>query len=603
MPASADDAYRAWVREHDTLTPEDRHLIRAHIAVLPRHPVISVVVPLSGSPEMALHETIASVRAQLYPHWELCVAEGGPREAGALRALDEAAGADPRVKQTLSPVPGDSCAAVNAALGLASGEFVALVGHGDLLPEHALYEAAAELAAHPDADLVYTDEDGFGPEGRSEPRFKPMWSPEVLVAYDAIGGLAVYRREFLERLGRLRPELADAPEWDLALRATAATTPDRIRHIPAVLYHRRRAIELPVAPETQRRCRAAGLRAVRDHLDAEGATEARVEPAPLAPGCNRVVHPLPSPAPLVSIIIPTRDRAALLEVACAGLLHATDWSHLELLLVDNGSVEPAALALLSRLEREDARVRVLRSPGPFNYSRLNNEAAREARGEVLVLLNNDVEIVEPGWLDSLVRHALRRDVGIVGAKLLYPDGRVQHGGMVVGPAGAVQHAYRFAAETAPGYLGQLALARALSCVTGACVALRREVYEEVGGLDEALTVTFNDVDLCLRIADFGYRVVWTPDAVLLHVESATRGADGANPVRRAQADAEWALMRRRWGRLLDEDPYHNPNVLLHEEPVAVPSSPRRVRPWRRALAAGVGSGPGPWAPAPAPEHA
>ncbi|CAA9254226.1 MAG: Glycosyl transferase, group 2 family [uncultured Acetobacteraceae bacterium] len=591
----AGDAYRAWVREHDTLTGEDRRLIRAHVALLPRQPAISVVMPMSGASEAALREAIASVRAQLYPHWDLCVADGAPREAGASRALDEAAHADLRVRRTPpgSAVPGgDVCASMNAALASASGDFVALVGHGDLLPEHALYEVAVELAAHPDADLVYTDEDSFDSEGRSAPRFKPMWSPELLAAHDVIGGLAVYRRALLERIGGVRPELGDAQGWDLALRATAATTPDRVRHVPAVLHHRRRRPEAPGDPETRRRGRAAGRRAVRDHLDAQGSTEALLEAAPLAPGCNRVVHPLPSPAPLVSVIIPTRDRAALLERVCAGVLGATAWNPLELLLVDNGSVEPAALALLSRLEAEDARVRVLRRPGPFNYPRLNNEAAREARGDVLVMLNSDMEIVEPAWLDALVRHALRRDVGIVGAKLLYPDGRVQHGGMVLGPAGAAQHVHRFAEASAPGYLGQLALARTLSSVTGACVALRRGVYEEVGGLDEALAVTFNDVDLCLRIADFGYRAVWTPDAVLLHMESATRGADGADPARRAQADAEWAFMRRRWGRLLDEDPYHNPNVLLHEEPIAVPSPPRRGRPWRRASAgAGGASGP------------
>lgn len=598
----AADAYRAWVREHDALTPEDRRLIRAHVAILPRQPVISVVVPVAGGfSEAALREAVGSVRAQLYPHWELCIADGAQREDDA-RTLDEAIGADPRARRIAGPVPGDACAAVNAALASASGDFVALLGHGDRLPEHALYEIAAELAAHPDADLVYTDEDRIGPRGRSDPEFKPMWSPELLVGHDAIGALAAYRRTLLERLGGLRPDLSGAARWDLALRATAATTPDRIRHIAAVLYHRRPSPGAANDPETRRRRRDAGLRAVRDHLDARGATDARIEAAPSARGCFRVVHPLPDPAPMVSVIVPTRDRAALLAQVCAGVLQATAWAPLELLLVDNGSAEPAALALLSRLEAEDARVRVLRRPGPFNYPRLNNEAAREARGEVLVLLNNDIEVAEPGWLDAMVRHALRPDVGMVGAKLLYPDARIQHAGIVTGPAGAVQHLHRLAERSAPGYRGQLALTRALSAVTGACVALRRAVYEEVGGLDEALAVAFNDVDLCLRLADFGYRVVWTPDAVLFHMESATRGADGADAARRARADAEWGFLRRRWGRLLDDDPYHNPNLLLHAEPVAVPCPPRRPRPWRRAFAPDAGPAPDPWTitmPAPA----
>ena len=551
------------MREHDTLAPGDRCAIRERIALLPFQPVISVVVPAA-----APREAVESVRAQLYPHWELRVAEGG----------------------------GDACAAASAALRTAYGDFVALLRPGDVLPEHALYEVAAEIAERPDADLVYTDEDELGPEGRANPEFKPMWSPELLVAHDAIGGLAVYRRALLERIGGLRPELADAEHWDLALRATAATTPDRIKHVPAVLCHRRRSPEVAVGPEAERQRRAAGRRAVRDHLDAQGAAGASIEDAPSAPGRFRVVHPLPDPAPLVSVIMPTRDRAALLGRACAGVLGATAWPSLELLIVDNGSTEPDALALLSRLEAEDARVRVLRNPGPFNYSRLNNEAAREAKGEVLVLLNNDIEVVDPGWLEALVRHALRRDVGAVGAKLLYPDGRVQHAGVVMGPAGAVEHTHRLAEGGAPGYLGQIALTRALSAVTGACLAVRRAVYEEAGGLDEALAVAFNDIDLCLRVADFGYRVVWTPDAVLTHVESASRGYEAEDPARLARASAEWAFMRRRWGRLLDEDPYHNPNTLLHAEPVAVPAPPRRRRPWLRPLASDAGAArDDPWA--------
>lgn len=573
-PAPADQDYRAWVRAFDTLSPADRARIAERVASMPDHPVVSLAVAASGAVSRG---TVASIRAQLYPRWELCLAGDGPAVAGALEGTLPG---DPRV--VVAPTPGcdGPCAAANAALAAASGEFVALVGAGDLLPEHALFEVAAELAAHPDAELLYTDEDRAGPEGRSAPRFKPLWSPELLLAHDAVGALAVYRRALVARLGGLRPEAAGAARWDLALRATAEVPPDRIRHIPSVLYHRRqRPPDAAADPAERRRRSEAGRRAVRDHLDAQGCAGARIEAAPLAPRRFRIVHPLPEPAPLVSVVVPTRDRAALLAEACAGVLDATDYHPVELLVVDNGSVEPDTLALLDRLAR-DARVRVLRSPGPFNYPRLNNEAVRAARGTVLALLNNDVEVLDPGWLGAMVRHALRPDVGIVGAKLLYPDGRVQHAGIVMGPGGAVQHAHRFAAADAPGHLGQLALARAMGAVTGACVVLRRAVYEEVGGLDEALAVAFNDVDLCLRLGDFGYRVVWTPDAVLTHRESATRGLDADDPLRRARAEAEWRLMARRWGRLLDDDPFHNPNLLLHAEPVSVPCPPRRPRPWR-----------------------
>ena len=581
VSSAVEDPYARWVREHDTLSGDDRRLIRAHVAALPCWPLISVVMPAYETPDALLRDAIASVRAQLYPDWELCVADDASPSPRVARVLDEAAAADPRVRWVRRAENGHIAAATNTALSLATGAFVALMDHDDLLAERALYEVAVELAAHPDADVIYSDEDRVDARGqRSAPYLKPMWSPELLAGHNMISHLGVYRRALLERIGGLREGYEGSQDWDLALRATAATTPDRVRHIPAVLYHWRWQAGTPSFSEAWlERCQDAGRRAVEDWLAAEGVAGARVEPAPLAPGWTRVAYPVPDPAPRVSVIVPTRDRAALLEAACAGVLHGTSLpaDRIELLVVDNGSTEPRALALLDQLAA-DPRVRVLRAPGAFNYSRLNNLAAAHASGDLLVLLNNDVEVMDPQWLREMAGHALRREVGVVGAKLLYPDGRVQHGGVALGPDAAAGHVLRHAEPDEPGYFGQVGLARALSAVTGACLALRRSVFEEVGGLDEALAVAFNDVDLCLRVRDHGYRVVWTPDAVLLHRESATRGQD-SEPENRARAEAEWALMRRRWGRALDDDPYHNPNLVLHAQPAPViPAPPRRAPP-------------------------
>ena len=251
------------------------------------------------------------------------------------------------------------------------------------------------------------------------------------------------------------------------------------------------------------------------------------------------------------------------------------------MIVDNGSVEPATQTLFDQLTREDSRVRILHHPGPFNYSALNNTAAREANGEILLLLNNDIDVIEPGWLRELVSQALRPDVGIVGAKLLFPNEQVQHAGMVLGPEGHVVHLHRFAGRNDPGYCGQLALPRTLLAVTGACVAIRRAVFFEVGGLDEInLPVAFNDVDLCLRLGDHGYRVVWTPFAELFHLECASRGLDSDDPAKRERADREWRHMRKTWGSLLETaDPFHNPNLLFHWDYQEIPSTPRRRKPW------------------------
>ena len=579
--------YNRWVAANDTISDVDRVAIRAHIAGLPFRPVISVVMPIGGTSEAALRRSLNSVFTQLYPYWELCVAADRNHEPLRSALLSRRAADEPRMRAAQS-VKGEGIAAVaNAGLDAATGEFVAFLRAGDLLSELTLYEVALAFGANPHADLVYTDQDQIDAAGeRFSPWFKSGWDPDLLLAQDYISNLAAYRRTLVEEIGSLRPGFEGAEFHDLALRATSATTPDRVYHIPAVLYH---ALENVSAVHSESalvslHAVAASRRAVRSHLDSRGDTNTILKPASPIPGAIRVVWPLPEPPPLVSVIIPTRDRANLLARCVDGVQHRTDYTNLELLIVDNGSIEPATHRLFGRLTEEDSRVRVLCRPGPFNYSALNNSAAREASGEILLLLNNDVDVIESGWLRELVSHALRPDVGIVGAKLLYADERVQHAGMVLGPEGYATHLYRFASKNEPGYCGQLALPRTLSAVTGACVAIRRAVFFEVGGLDEVnLPVTFNDVDLCLKLGDHGYRVVWTPFAELFHLECASRGPDDS-PAGQRRFQREWRHVRRVWGALLETaDPYHNPNVLFHPHFHEIPSAPRRRKPWHSMI--------------------
>ena len=289
---------------------------------------------------------------------------------------------------------------------------------------------------------------------------------------------------------------------------------------------------------------------------------------------------LPDPAPLVSVIVPTRDHAALLESCVAGLLEHTDYPAIEVLVADNGSEEPQTLHLLRRLLR-DPRLRVLDMPGPFNWSALNNAAARQARGEVLLLLNNDIEVIEPGWLRELAANAMRPDVGAVGARLLYPgqDLRLQHGGIVLGKGAAAVHVLRNAPLEQAGYMGRIALTRDVAAVTGACLAIRQEVFKAVGGLEETrLRVTWSDIDLCLRVRARGLRVVWTPMATLLHLEQATRGYD-ATPLQIARQEGEQAYVRHRWGALAETDPFLNPNLRATEHAIVLAEPPQRVPPW------------------------
>jgi GT2 family glycosyltransferase len=548
-----------------------------------------VVMPLGKTSEAALRESFNSVITQLYPYWELCLAVDPFAEPLLTATLRDRTTRDLRIRVTKPNKVESAATATNAALSLATGEFVAFIRAGDILAEHALYEFVFALGGNDRPDIVYSDHDHVTADGnRANPWFKPGWDPDLLLAQDYISDFAVYRRSLIEAVGCLRTGFEGAEFHDLALRATAATTPDRVLHVPAILYHRRDGEKAIHSESALSGLRAidASCRAVSDHLDSRGHPDAIVKRAPQIPSTMRVVWPLPMSEPSVSVIIPTRDQADLLAQCVEGILHRTDYCNLELLIVDNGSVEPATLTLFDQLTSSDSRVSILAHPGPFNYSAMNNAAAREASGEVLLLLNNDIDVIDSGWLRELVSHAIRPDVGVVGAKLLYATEQVQHGGIVLGPNGQVIHVHRLANRNDPGYCGQLALARTLSAVTGACAAIRRAVFFEVGGLDEInLTMAFNDIDFCMRVGDYGYRVVWTPFAELFHLESASRGLDDANPAKRARFLRELQYMQKTWGSLLESaDPFHNPNLLFAWEYFEVPSAPRREKPCRSVFA-------------------
>lgn len=572
--------YDRWVREFDTLSDRDRVLIRAHIDRLAYRPLISIVMPAYDTPAWLLECSIDSVRAQLYPNWELCVADDASPSSHVSELLARAAKNDPRIKWTRRATNGHISAASNSALALASGEFVALMDHDDLLPEHALYEVAVSLNNNPALDMIYSDEDQIDQTGRRmTPYFKTDWNPTLVLAHNMISHLGVYRRTLLERAGGFREGFEGSQDYDVSLRCADATTPDRIHHIPAILYHWRRKYGVASFSESNlARCSEAALQAVKEHLE-RNHEAATVAPDPMLPCWIRVRRALPEPAPLVSLIVPTKDQAEMLAMCAEGLLNRTDYPALELLIVDHDSVSPDTKSLFEELQR-DSRVRILRFQGPFNYSAINNHAVRSAKGSIIGLVNNDIDIINSDWLSEMVSIAALPDVGAVGAKLLYPDGRLQHGGVVLGVGGVANHFNVGLGRHEVGYFGRNLLASDVSAVTGACLVVRKSVFDEVGGLNEQdLPVAFNDVDLCLRILERGYRNVWTPHAELYHHESASRGAEDT-PAKAARFRREVTYMQRTWSSALAHDKFYNDNLTIAmATPFGLSFPPRRRKPW------------------------
>ncbi|MFO1153185.1 MAG: glycosyltransferase [Rhodospirillales bacterium] len=571
-------AYRKWVAAYDELDRGDRRAIRRHIEVMPARPRISVLMPVYNPDPAHLRAAIASVRGQLYPDWELCIVDDASTRREIAPILAELGKADPRIHVKGRRENVGIAAASNTALAMASGDYVAFLDHDDVLAPHALYMVAAELAAHPEAEFIYSDEDHLNEHGRrTTPHFKPDWNPELLARQNYICHLCVYRSDRLRSLGGLRAGTDGSQDWDLALRMGEAVPATHIRHIPFVLYHWRRYAGGGQFSEARwAEAQERGRQAVRDHFGRLG-LDAQVTAD--TDGYNRVRLPLPTPAPRVSIIIPTRDRVDLLRACVQGLRTRTDYPDLEIIVVDNGSAEATTHAYFADLAADD-RVRVLPYPGPFNYSAINNAAVRAATGDILALLNNDIEVLGPDWLASMVAHAVRPEVGAVGARLLYANMRVQHGGCVTGIQGSVAHAHVMLPQTDAGYFSRARLTQAMTAVTGACMVLRRACFDEVGGFDEIdLPVAYNDIDLCLKLRQKGYRIVYDADAELLHHESMSRGYDHQTEERRQRQQKEMALMLQRWGDALDRDPYYNPN-LSSEHPFAVAFPPRTTKPWR-----------------------
>jgi GT2 family glycosyltransferase len=570
-------SYETWIERYDTLSERDRALIVERIAELSYRPTVSVIMPVYNTPEEWLRHAIDSVRRQLYPEWELCIADDASSASHVRNVLEEYAERDARIRVRWRRDNGGIAAASGSALEMASGEYIALLDHDDELTEHALYMVVEELNAHSDADLLYSDEDKIDERGRRfEPWFKSDFNYDLLLSQNCIVHLGVYRTELVRQLGGFQKGTDGSQDYDLALRVVEATEPNRIRHIPHVLYHWR-TISGSVArhPAQKSYPYDAARKALQEHLDHKAAEAEVVSTFHL--GYYRVQYRRKD-TPRVSVIIPDKDRVGLLEICVDGVLNRTDYTDIELLIVNNRSEKPETFRYFDSV-RKDPRVRVLDYDAPFNYAALNNWAVRQAKGNLIAFLNNDTEVISKEWLSEMVSHALRPEVGAVGAKLYYPNDTIQHGGILVGIGGLAGHAHHTLPRKTEGYFGRAVLVQNLSAVTAACMVLRRKVFEDIGGFDtESFSVAFNDVDLCLRIGARGYRIVWTPYAELYHHESASVGLP-EEPQRRELFERESEFLRERWREVIEHDPAYNPNLTLLGGDFSPAFPPRARKPW------------------------
>lgn len=561
------EAYERWIKHH-SLTKADLEQMAELAEVFAHKPLISVIVPAHNTPKSFLEEAIESVINQVYPFWELCIADDASTEPHVKKVLKKYAAQDSRIKVVFREENGHIARCSNSALELATGEYIALLDHDDVLPPEALYEIAFLLNRHPEADMIYSDEDKIDENGkRCCPYFKPDWCPDSFLCRMYTCHLGVYRRSIVNEIGGFRAGYEGSQDYDLVLRFTEKT--DKIFHIPKILYHWRihtgsiasNSSAKPYAYE-------AGQRAIEDALRRRG-ENGIVSHDEKHLGVYIIRYDIPQ-YKLVSIIIPTRDLGHTLNQCLESIFAKSTYPNYEVILIDNDSTEPYTEKIIKDwLNKEPERFKCYSLRIPFNYSKINNYAVTKANGDFLLFLNNDTEVVTPDWIEAMVEQAQRPSIGAVGSLLLYPDDTIQHAGVVLGIAGVAGHSHKHFSATESGYYTQINCINNYSAVTGACLMCKREVFEAIGGFNEEdLKIAFNDIDLCLKMVAKGLKNIYLPHVVLYHYESKSRGYD-TTPEKQFRFIKEIEYMQKHWKQLFEHDPCYSPNLTLQHEDYSI----------------------------------
>lgn len=522
-------------------------------------PEFAVVVPLYRTPESYLDAMVDSVRSQTYGNWRLYLSDGSGEASPLAERLSLYERKDERIQVIRNQESLRIVENTNRALERVGEDYIVFLDHDDMLAPDALYECVRVLNQEKETEIIYTDEDKISSDGRKyyQPHFKPDFNLDLLRSANYMCHLFVVSRTLFERVGYLRAEYEGSQDYDFILRCIEAT--DKIVHIPKILYHWRiHPDSVAGNPDSKRYAYDAGRRAILAHYERTGIV---ADAQFMSPGYYRSVYGI-AREPLVSIIIANKDHKEDLRKCIESILKHKAWTNLEILIVENNSEQKETFSYYKELETKFQNVRILHYEKEFNYSSIQNFAAGYAHGEYLLLLNNDTCMADSDGIRELAAYCMRADVGIVGAKLLYPDDTIQHAGVVVGLGGVAGHAFWGAAENDPGYFCRITCAQDYSAVTAACMMVKKEVFERAGGFDTELQVAFNDTDFCLRVGELGYRIVYNPFSVWYHDESKTRGAEDT-PEKVERFQREIAFFQRRWGQFLERgDPAYNPNLTL-----------------------------------------
>jgi O-antigen biosynthesis protein len=561
-PAAVGRGYPTW-QQKNAPRPADLQKLTETIEIFPYKPLISIIMPVFNTPESFLRDAIESVISQIYPHWELCIADDASTAEHVREILKDYQSCDRRIKVIFRPVNGHISHCSNSALDLATGEFVALFDHDDLLTPDALYEVALLLNRHPQVDMIYSDEDKIDQEGRlRDPFFKPNWCPDSFLSRMYTCHFGVYRRSLVDVVGRFRPGFEGSQDYDLVLRLTEKTS--QIQHIPKILYHWRiHEHSTAHSMDSKNYAVEAAEKALGEALQRRGES-GKVAAVKEYPGCYLIRYDVQN-FELITIIIPTRDLSLVLERCLTSIFSKTDYPNYEVLVIDNGSHELATFSLFERWKKQEPkRFRCQTLDIPFNYSKLNNYGVRQSRGDYLVFLNNDTEVISSDWLTAMLEQAQRHQIGAVGARLLYPDGTLQHAGVVAGIGGVAGHSHKHYPSNQNGYFSQIQSINNYSAVTAACLMCRREVFESVGGFEEDLAVAFNDIDFCFKIRQNDLRNVYLPHVMLYHHESKSRGYEDT-PQKQARFRREMLYMQAKWHNIIANDPCYSQHLTKDRE--------------------------------------